>query len=116
MATVVSTDRLTKDFKTGVWRPRIHRGLDGLSLEIPAGGVFGLLGPNGAGKSTTLKLLLRLLTPTSGQASIFGLPPGDVRAHQRLGFLPENPTFYDYLSAEELLGYFAHPGDAHVGR
>src|SRR5688572_21888091 len=107
MATVVSTDRLTKDFKTGVWRPRIHRGLDGLTLDIPAGGVFGLLGPNGAGKSTTLKLLLRLLTPTSGQASIFGLAPGDVRAHQRLGFLPETPTFYDYLSAEELLMYFA---------
>ena len=107
MATVVSTDRLTKDFKTGVWRPRIHRGLDGLTLDIPAGGVFGLLGPNGAGKSTTLKLLLRLLTPTSGKASIFGLAPGDVRAHQRLGFLPENPAFYDYLSAEELLAYFA---------
>ena len=107
MATVVSTDRLTKDFKTGFWRPRTHRGLDGLTLDIPAGGVFGLLGPNGAGKSTTLKLLLRLLTPTSGRASIFGLAPGDVRAHQRLGFLPENPTFYDYLSAEELLGYFA---------
>lgn len=107
MVTVVSTDRLTKDFKTGVWRPRIHRGLDGLTLDIPAGGVFGLLGPNGAGKSTTLKLLLRLLTPTSGRASIFGLAPGDVRAHQRLGFLPENPTFYDYLSAEELLAYFA---------
>lgn len=107
MATVVSTDRLTKDFKTGFWRPRSHRGLDGLTLDIPAGGVFGLLGPNGAGKSTTLKLLLRLLTPTSGHASIFGLAPGDVRAHQRLGFLPENPTFYDYLSAEELLAYFA---------
>jgi ABC-2 type transport system ATP-binding protein len=107
MVTVVSTDRLTKDFKTGFWRPRIHRGLDGLTLDIPSGGVFGLLGPNGAGKSTTLKLLLRLLTPTSGQASIFGLAPGDVRAHQRLGFLPENPTFYDYLSAEELLSYFA---------
>jgi ABC-2 type transport system ATP-binding protein len=107
MATVVSIDCLTKDFKTGVWRPRIHRGLDGLTLDIPAGGVFGLLGPNGAGKSTTLKLLLRLLTPTSGRASIFGLAPGDVRAHQRLGFLPENPAFYDYLSAEELLAYFA---------
>ena len=107
MATVVSTDRLTKDFTTGVWRPRKHRGLDGLTLEIPAGGVFGLLGPNGAGKSTTLKLLLHLLTPTSGRAEIFGLAPGDVRAHQRLGFLPENPAFYDYLSAEELLTYFA---------
>ena len=107
MPNAVSTDRLTKDFTTGFWRPRPHRGLDGLSCEIPQGGVFGLLGPNGAGKSTTLKLLLNLLRPTSGTAEVLGFAPGDVRAHQRLGFLPENPTFYDYLTAEELLTYFA---------
>jgi ABC-2 type transport system ATP-binding protein len=107
MATAVSTDRLTKDFTTGFWRPRPHRGLDGLTCEIPLGGIFGLLGPNGAGKSTTLKLLLHLLQPTSGRAEVLGLAPGDVRAHRRLGFLPENPTFYDYLTAEELLTYFA---------
>ena len=107
MAAAISTDRLTKDFSTGFWRPRPHRGLDGLTFEIPAGGVFGLLGPNGAGKSTTLKLLLNLLRPTSGSALVFGLAPGDVRAHRRLGFLPEHPTFYDYLTAEELLAYFA---------
>jgi ABC-2 type transport system ATP-binding protein len=107
MATAISTDRLTKDFTTGFWRQRPHRGLDGLTLEVPAGGVFGLLGPNGAGKSTTLKLLLNLLRPTSGRAEVFGLAPGDVRAHRRLGFLPEHPTFYDYLTAEELLVYFA---------
>jgi len=107
MATAVTTDRLTKDFASGFWRPRPHRGLDGLTLEIPVGGVFGLLGPNGAGKSTTLKLLLNLLRPTAGFAAIFGMAPGDVRAHQRVGFLPEHPTFYDYLSAEELVAYFA---------
>lgn len=107
MATVVSTDRLTKEFRTGFWRPRANRGLDDLTLEVPQGGVFGLLGPNGAGKSTTLKLLLNLLQPTSGRAEIFGYAPGDVRAHARLGFLPEHPTFYDYLTAEELLAYFA---------
>lgn len=107
MPTVVSTDRLTKDFRTGFWRPRPHRGLDGLSLEIASGGVFGLLGPNGAGKSTTLKLVLNLLWPTSGHAEVFGRPAGDTGARRRLGFLPENPTFYDYLSAEELLAYFA---------
>jgi ABC-2 type transport system ATP-binding protein len=117
MATVVSTDRLTKDFKTGFWRPRAHRGLDELTLQIPAGGVFGLLGPNGAGKSTTLKLLLNLLTPTSGRAELFGLPPGDLNARRRLGFLPENPSFYEYLTAEELLTYFSglcgqNPDDA----
>jgi ABC-2 type transport system ATP-binding protein len=107
MVSVVSTDGLTKDFYTGFWRPRPHRGLDGLSFEIPSGGVFGLLGPNGAGKSTTLKLLLNLLWPTAGRAEVFGRPPADVGARGRLGFLPENPTFYDYLSAEELLAYFA---------
>jgi len=107
MATVVHTDGLTKDFTTGFWRPRPHRGLDGVSLEVSSGGVFGLLGPNGAGKSTTLKLLLNLLRPTSGRAEVLGLPPGDLRARRRLGYLPENPTFYDYLTAEELLRYFA---------
>ena len=106
MATVVRTDHLTKDFSTGFWRPRPLRALDGLSFDIPAGGVFGLLGPNGAGKSTTLKLLVGLLWPTSGRAEILGRPPGDAHAHQRLGFLPENPTFYDHLSAVELLVYF----------
>ena len=107
MATVVRTDRLTKDFFTGFWRPRPHRALDALSVDIPQGGVFGLLGPNGAGKSTTLRLLIGLLQPTSGSADVLGRPPGDVGAHARLGFLPENPTFYDHLTAEELLAYFA---------
>jgi ABC-2 type transport system ATP-binding protein len=107
MATAVSTDRLTKDFASGFWRPRPHRGLDGLTFEIPMGGVFGLLGPNGAGKSTTLKLLLNLLRPTAGTATVLGKPPGDVSAHRRLGFLPEHPTFYDHLTGAELVSYFA---------
>src|SRR5262245_18297667 len=107
MPSVVRTEGLTKDFTTGFWRARTHRGLDGLSLEIPAGGVFGLLGPNGAGKSTTLKLLLNLLRPTAGRAEILGHQPGDLEAHRRVGSLPENPVFYDYLTAEELLAYFA---------
>jgi ABC-2 type transport system ATP-binding protein len=105
--TAVRTDRLTKDFLTGFWRPRPKRALDSLSFAIPAGGIFGLLGPNGAGKSTTLKLLVDLLRPTSGTAELLGRPPGDTDARRRLGFLPENPTFYDHLSAEELLTYFA---------
>ena len=107
MSAVVVTERLTKDFYAGFWRPRAHRALDGLSLEIAAGGVFGLLGPNGAGKSTTLKLLVDLLRPTAGRAQLLGRPPGDVQARRRLGFLPEHPTFYDHLTAEELLSYFA---------
>ncbi|MDH4065641.1 MAG: ABC transporter ATP-binding protein, partial [Acidobacteriota bacterium] len=65
------------------------------------------LGPNGAGKSTTLKLLMQLLYPTAGSARILGRPAGDIGIKRRIGFLPENPYFYDYLTAEELLGYFA---------
>jgi ABC-2 type transport system ATP-binding protein len=107
MATAVVTEGLTKDFRTGFWRSRPHRGLDALSLEVPQGGVFGLLGPNGAGKSTTLKILVNLLWPSSGRAEVWGRPPGDVDVRKRLGFLPEHPTFYDHLSAEELLTYFA---------
>jgi ABC-2 type transport system ATP-binding protein len=107
MATAVVTERLTKDFRAGFWRSRPHRALDGLSLEIPSGGVFGLLGPNGAGKSTTLKILINLLWPSDGRAEVLGRPPGDVGARRRLGFLPEHPTFYDHLTAEELLTYFA---------
>jgi ABC-2 type transport system ATP-binding protein len=107
MSPVVRSEQLTKDFFTGFWRPRAHRALDGLSFQIPAGGVFGLLGPNGAGKSTTLKILVDLLRPTAGRAELLGRPPGDLEARRRLGFLPEHPTFYDHLTAEELLGYFA---------
>jgi ABC-2 type transport system ATP-binding protein len=107
MATAIRADALTKDFSTGFWRRRATRALDGLSLEVPLGGVFGLLGPNGAGKSTTLKILMHLLWPTSGRAEVLGRPPGDVDARRRLGFLPEHPTFYDHLTAEEVLTYFA---------
>jgi len=107
MSTAISVDRLTKDFSTGFWRSKPFRALDRLSLDVPMGGVFGLLGPNGAGKSTTLKILMNLLWPTAGHAEVLGRPPGDIEARRRLGFLPENPTFYDHLTAEELLTYFA---------
>ncbi|HUF47937.1 MAG TPA: ABC transporter ATP-binding protein [Vicinamibacterales bacterium] len=114
MDTVVSTERLSKDFRVGFWRPRSHRALDDLSLAVPRAGVFGLLGPNGAGKTTTLKILCHLLAPTSGRATVLGRPPGSVDALARLGFLPEHPTFYDHLTGEELLTYaaglFGHRG------
>ena len=77
---VVRTDELTKDFYTGFWRPRPHRALDRLTLEIPSGGIFGLLGPNGAGKSTTLKLLIGLLRPTTGRAELLGQGIGNLVA------------------------------------
>ena len=103
----LSTEELTKDYTIGFWRNRRYRALDRLSLEIEPGEVFGFLGPNGAGKTTTLKLLMQLVFPTSGRAEMLGRPLGDSSVKRRLGYLPENPYFYDYLTAEELLAYFA---------
>ena len=107
MPAAIRTEELTKDYAIGFWRKRPYRALDRLSLEIQAGEVFGFLGPNGAGKTTTLKLLMQLIFPTSGQAEILGKPVGHVATRQRIGYLPENPYFYDNLTAEELLSYFA---------
>jgi ABC-2 type transport system ATP-binding protein len=78
-----------------------------LTLAVEPGEVFGFLGPNGAGKSTTLKLLMGLIFPTGGRARILGRPVGDLGVRRRIGFLPENPSFYDHLTADELLTYFA---------
>jgi ABC-2 type transport system ATP-binding protein len=103
----IRTRELTKDFPVGFWRPRPYRALDRLSIEVAHGDVFGFLGPNGAGKTTTLKLLMQLVFPTSGDAEILGRPVGDVSVRHRIGYLPENPYFYDHLTAEELLGYYA---------
>ena len=103
----IRTENLTKDFAIGFWRPRPYRALDSLNLEVAAGETFGFLGPNGAGKTTTLKLLMQLIFPTSGHAEILGRPVGDVDVKRRIGYLPESPYFYDYLTAEELLDYFA---------
>jgi ABC-2 type transport system ATP-binding protein len=103
----LATYDLTKDYAVGFWRKRPYRALDRLSIEVEQGEVFGFLGPNGAGKTTTLKLLMQLVYPTSGRAEILGQPVGDLSVKQRLGYLPENPYFYDYLTAEELLSYFA---------
>src|SRR6476619_1538586 len=103
----LSTFELTKDYAVGFWRKRPYRALDRLTLDVEAGEVFGFLGPNGAGKTTTLKLLMRLVFPTAGRAEILGRPLGDLGMKRRSGYLPENPYFYDYLTAEELLTYFA---------
>jgi ABC-2 type transport system ATP-binding protein len=106
-SSVLRTQALTKDFPSGFWRATTYRALDDLSLDVPAGAVFGLLGPNGAGKSTTLNLLLNLLRPTSGTIDVLGRPAGDVNVRRRVGFLPEHPRFYDHLTPEELLTFFA---------
>jgi ABC-2 type transport system ATP-binding protein len=107
MPAAIETEGLTKDYLLGFWRPRPHRALDGLSISVEPGEVYGFLGPNGAGKSTTLKLLMQLIYPTSGRAQILGRPVGDIEVKKRIGFLAENPYYYDYLTAEELLAYFA---------
>jgi ABC-2 type transport system ATP-binding protein len=103
----LATYDLTKDYAVGFWRKRPYRVLDRLTLEVEPGEVFGFLGPNGAGKTTTLKLLMQLVFPTTGRAEILGRPVGDLDVKRRVGYLPENPYFYDYLTAEELLAYFA---------
>ena len=94
---------LSKTFK-GKRRQRVEA-LKGLSLSIAQGEVFGFLGPNGAGKSTTIKCLMGLIRPTAGTATIMGEPAGSVASRAKVGFLPENPAFYDYLSAEEYLRF-----------
>jgi len=106
VAPVLATFELTKDYSTGFWRKRPYRALDRLTLDVQPGEVFGFLGPNGAGKTTTLKLLMQLVYPTSGRAELLGLPAGAAAAKRRIGYLPENPYFYDHLTAEELLVYF----------
>jgi ABC-2 type transport system ATP-binding protein len=103
----LETEQLTKDYAVGFWRPRPYRALDSLSLQVERNEVFGFLGPNGAGKTTTLKLLTELIYPTSGRIAVLGKPPGHPDVRRRVGFLPEAPYFYDYLTAEELLTYFA---------
>jgi len=104
---VIRTDGLTKHYKTGFWRARPYAALEDLTFTVGQGEVFGFLGPNGAGKTTTLKLLMQLIFPTAGHAEILGRPLGDLGVRKRIGYLAENPYYYDNLSAEELLQYFA---------
>jgi ABC-2 type transport system ATP-binding protein len=98
---------LTKDYTIGFLRKRPVRALNDLSLQVGMGESFGFLGPNGAGKTTTLKILMRLIYPTAGQARILGCPLDDMQMRARIGYLPEQPYFYDYLTARELLLYCA---------
>ncbi len=107
---------LQKTYLTGFWRKRPKVALHQLDLTVPDGEVFGYLGPNGAGKTTTLKLLMGLISPTGGSARILGQDWRDPRVKAQIGFLPEQPYFYDYLTAAELLDYYAQlsgvtPGD-----
>ncbi|MBA3768343.1 MAG: ABC transporter ATP-binding protein, partial [Acidobacteria bacterium] len=105
MSHVIEIDGLTKDYQVGFWRKRQVRALDELSLSVERGEIFGFLGANGAGKTTTIKLLMRLIYPSEGRASILGHDINDVSMHTRIGYLPEHPYFYDYLTARELLEF-----------
>ncbi len=97
---------LEKIYSVGFWRKRPKRALKPLQLTVDEGEIFGFLGPNGAGKTTTLKMLMGLVYPTSGSARILGMEIGDPRMKAQIGFLPEQPYFYDYLTARELLEYY----------
>ena len=98
---------LSKEYAVGFWKKQRRPALKSLHLSVEAGETFGFLGPNGAGKTTTLKLLMGIIFPTAGSATILGKDAADPEIKRRIGFLPEQPYFYDYLSAPELLDYYA---------
>src|SRR6185295_5653270 len=101
----VHTEHLTKTY-TDFWGRDKVRALDNLTLTIHRGEVFGLLGPNGSGKSTTIKLLLGLIFPTAGSATVLGHPAGDTSINEKVGFLPEESYLYRFLNGEETLRFY----------
>ncbi|KAM3103000.1 ABC transporter ATP-binding protein [Phormidesmis sp. 146-12] len=106
-AIVIQTFELSKVYRTGFWLNQKIGSLKKVSLTIYQGETFGLLGQNGAGKTTLLKTLLGIVRPTSGRATLLGAPLGDRSVKQRVGYLPENPYFYDYLTGWEILKFTA---------
>ncbi|MGA2587451.1 MAG: ABC transporter ATP-binding protein [Candidatus Aminicenantales bacterium] len=105
MNAVIAIDNVRKSFSTG-FIPKKKEILKGISLSVAAGEIFGYLGPNGAGKTTTIKCVLGLIFPDEGRIELCGRPHLDPRAKERVGFLPENPYFYDYLTAREFLDFY----------
>jgi ABC-2 type transport system ATP-binding protein len=106
-APAIETQNLTKEYPYGFLHLKRKTSLENLTMQVEDGEVFGFLGPNGAGKSTTIKLLMGIIFPTAGSAQILGKPLSDVSMHRDIGYLPEQPYFYDYLTAAEVLDYFA---------
>ena len=104
-ATVLRTEKLSKTFEVGVRRKRVEA-VAGLDLSVADGEIFGFVGPNGAGKTTTIKMLMGLIFPTSGRASIYDAPIPSAEAKRRIGYLPENPSYYDFLTGREALTFF----------
>jgi ABC-2 type transport system ATP-binding protein len=103
---IVRVDGLVKDFRPGFGLRR-KRVLDGIALSVREGEIFGFVGPNGAGKTTTLKVLLGLIRPTAGRAEVLGHPVHETAFRRHIGFLPENPSFYEYLTGREFLRFYA---------
>ncbi|MFT3745765.1 MAG: ABC transporter ATP-binding protein [Pyrinomonadaceae bacterium] len=106
MTYVIEIEHLSKDYETGFLKKKRVRALDDLTLNVTQGQIFGFLGGNGAGKTTTIKTLMGLQFPTSGTAKILGEDISEVQMHRRIGYCPENPYFYDYLTALEVMDYF----------
>src|SRR5262245_27130419 len=102
---IVETRKLTKVYRD-FWGRQKKTALQALNLEIYRGEIFGLLGPNGSGKTTTIKLLLGLIFPTSGDAVVFGKPAADVGKNEKIGYLPEESYLYRFLTAEETLDFY----------
>ena len=106
METIIEIENLSKDYEKGFWVKKKIRALDSLTLNVESGQIFGFLGGNGAGKTTTIKILMSLIFPTTGSAKILGEDISNVKMRTRIGYCPENPYFYDYLKASELMNYF----------
>jgi len=104
---IIEARALTKTFRDFWGRPKVHA-VKGINLQVRAGEIFGLLGPNGSGKSTTIKMILGLLHPTSGHLSVLGKSPRDVSVKSRMGFMPEESYLYKYLTAVEILTFYAN--------
>lgn len=106
MSCIIEIENLSKDYEVGFWKKKKVRALDSLTLSVESGQIFGFLGGNGAGKTTTIKILMSLLFPSTGTARILGKDISDVKMRSQIGYCPENPYFYDYLKASELMDYF----------
>lgn len=105
MEHVLEVKNLHKSFKTG-FIPQKKKVLQGITFQVSEGEIFGYLGPNGAGKTTTLKCILGIIYPEEGEIRLFGLPHTSLEAKKKIGFLPENPYFYEYLTASEFLRFY----------
>ena len=105
MSAVLKAERLAKTFRVGFWRKKVVA-LKDATFDVGSGEIFGLVGPNGAGKTTSIKILTGLVKADSGEGALFGHALGSTKARAELGYLPEGPYFYEYLTVVELLDYY----------